>query len=244
MVKKSRKIYLLGSCIIALASLFLVYFLLIVGGVVQVKNEIITITSGSIEATYNGELVKCEEVEVTQGELRPGHTIKASYTGGLINVGYTANTYSYIIQDSEGVDVTNKYTIEKLEGTITVNKRPISLKADNASKVYDGTPLSTNSTNYTWISGDLIEGHNIEVSSHGEQVDAGVGENQLNVEIYDEDGNVMTQNYDIQVIPGALTVNPITIVVSSNSGGITYKKYQELPLSEREKGFMVPYWQH
>ena len=40
MVKKSRKIYFLGSVIIALASLFLLYFLLIVTGVVQVKNEI------------------------------------------------------------------------------------------------------------------------------------------------------------------------------------------------------------
>ena len=95
MVKKSRKIYFLGSAIIALATLFLVYFLLIVTGVVQVKNEIITISSGSIEATYNGEPVKCEEVEVTQGELRKGHTIEAIYTGKVVNVGSAANTYTF-----------------------------------------------------------------------------------------------------------------------------------------------------
>ena len=103
MVKKSRKIYFLGSAIIALASLFLVYFLLIVTGVVQVKNEIITITSGSIEATYNGEPVMCEEVEVTQGELRKGHTIEAIYTGKVVNVGSAANTYTFRILDSENI---------------------------------------------------------------------------------------------------------------------------------------------
>lgn len=229
MVKKSRKIYILGSAIIALASLFLVYFLLISTGVVQVKNEIITITSGSIEATYNGEPVKCESVEVTQGELRKGHTIKAIYTGKVVNVGSAANTYTFKIVDSEGVDVTNKYTIEKLEGTITVNKRPISLRGSNAYKEYDGTPLSTNSKEYTWVSGSLIEGHTIEVSSHGEQTDAGIGENLLDVQIYDANRNVMTQNYDIQVVPGALTVNPIPLVISSGSAN---KRYDGTALTE------------
>ena len=229
MVKKSRKIYILGSAIIALASLFLVYFLLISTGVVQVKNEIITITSGSIEATYNGEPVKCESVEVTQGELRKGHTIEAIYTGKVVNVGSAANTYTFKIVDSEGVDVTNKYTIEKLEGTITVNKRPISLRGSNAYKEYDGTPLSTNSKEYTWVSGSLIEGHTIEVSSHGEQTDAGIGENLLDVQIYDANRNVMTQNYDIQVVPGALTVNPIPLVISSGSAN---KRYDGTALTE------------
>ena len=230
MVKKSRKIYFLGSVIIALASLFLVYFLLIVTGVVQVKNEIITITSGSVEATYSGMPVKCEEVEVTAGELRKGHTIKAIYTGEVVNVGSAANTYTFTILDSEGVDVTNKYTITKLEGTITVNKRPISLRASDASKEYDGTPLVSNSKEYSWVNGSLIAGHTIEVSSYGERTEAGIGENKLDVQIYDEFGNVMTQNYDIQVVSGALTVNPIPIVVSS--GGDS-KRYDGLPLTQK-----------
>ena len=229
MVNKSKKIYILGSCIIALASVFLVYFLLMVSGVVQVKNEIITISSGSIEATYNGLPVRCESVEVTQGELRDGHSIKAYYTGELTNVGSTANTYTFTIVDSLGVDVTDKYNIDKIEGTITVNKRPISLRGSNASKVYDGKPLSTDSTEYTWVSGDLIEGHSIEVSSHGEQVDAGIGENKLDVQVYDSNGNVMTQNYDIQVVPGALTVKPIPLVVSSGSAN---KRYDGSPLTD------------
>lgn len=229
MVKKSRKIYFLGSAIIALATLFLVYFLLIVTGVVQVKNEIITISSGSIEATYNGEPVKCEEVEVTQGELRKGHTIEAIYTGKVVNVGSAANTYTFRIIDSEGVDVTDKYTITKLEGTITVNKRPISLRASDAYKEYDGTPLISNSKEYTWVNGSLIDGHTIEVSSYGERTEAGIGENQLDVQIYDANGNLMTQNYDIQVVPGALTVNPVPIVVSSGSAN---KRYDGSPLTE------------
>ena len=33
-----------------------------------------------------------------------------------------------------------------------------------------------------------------------------IKENQLDVQIYDENGNSMTQNYDVQVVPGALTV--------------------------------------
>lgn len=229
MVKKSKKIYLLGSVIIALASLFLVYFLLIVTGVVQVKNEYITITSGSIEATYNGNPVKCEEVEVTEGELRGGHSIKAIYTGVAVNVGSVLNSYSFTIVDSEGIDVTDKYNVNKLEGTITVNKRPIALRGKSASKEYDGTPLICNSTEYEWVDCNLIDGHYVQVQSYGERTTAGVGENNLYVRVYDSIGNEMTQNYDIQVIPGDLTVTKIPLSIYSSS---VSKRYDGMPLTD------------
>lgn len=233
MVKKSRKIYFLGSAIIALASLFLLYFLLIITGVVQVRNEFITITSGSIEATYDGNPVRCEEVEVVEGELRTGHTIEATFTGELINVGSTANTYTFKIVDSNKVDVTDKYNVNKIEGTITVTKRTISLRAPSDEKDYDGSALSTNKKDYEWINNNLLDGHRIEVSSFGERVEAGIGENQLDVIVFDQYGNEITNNYNIQVVPGALTVNPIPLVVSSGSAS---KRYDGTPLTKS-------YWQ-
>ena len=106
MVKKSRAIYTLGSMIIGLAAIFLVYFLLIVTGVIMVKNESIIISSGSIETTYTGQEITCERVDVISGELSKGHKVKATFYGKLTNVGVTDNSYDYIIVDSQGVDVT------------------------------------------------------------------------------------------------------------------------------------------
>ena len=51
----------------------------------------------------------------------------------------------------------------------------------------------------------------------------------LDVQIYDANRNVMTQNYDIQVVPGALTVNPIPLVISSGSAN---KRYDGTALTE------------
>ena len=64
MVKKSRTIYIMGSIIIGLASIFLVYFILISTGVIMATNEYLIISSGSISAVYNGEEVKCEELQI------------------------------------------------------------------------------------------------------------------------------------------------------------------------------------
>ena len=222
MVKKSRTIYTLGSIIIGLAAIFLVYFLLMVTGVIMVKNENLIITSGSTEAIYNGQEITCEKIEIIDGELSNGHKIVATFSGKLTNVGVTDNSYDYKIVDSQGVDVTSNYIVKKLEGKITVNKRQIKIRATDTTKEYDGKPLTATSAGYSITGGELVEGHKMEVSSSGEITNAGSVDNEIRYTIYDSNGNDVTQNYDVVVTPGKLTVTPMTITVTSADAKKTY----------------------
>ena len=231
MVKKSRSIYIIGSIIIGLASLFLVYFLLMMTGVIMVKNENLIITSGSVEATYNGEEIKCETIKIIDGELAKGHSIEAVFTGSLVNVGVTTNTYYYKIVDSEGVEVTDNYVVKKLEGTITVNKRTINIRATDATKPYDGTPLTSVSAGYQLVSGELVQGHTLEVSPYGEITNVGMTNNELHYTITDSEGNIVTGNYDVVVTPGVLAVTQISIVITSLDAS---KAYDGTPLEKDE----------
>ena len=49
-----------------------------------------------------------------------------------------------VVKDAYGNDVTDQFTVNQVPGTLTIGKRPISftIAADDASKVYDGTPLT------------------------------------------------------------------------------------------------------
>ena len=231
MVKKSRSIYIIGSMIIGLAAIFLVYFLLIMTGVIMVKNENLIISSGSVEAIYNGQEIKCEEIEIIDGQLSKGHKIEAIFTGKLTNVGVTDNAYDYKIVDSQGVNVTDNYIVKKLEGKITVNKRPIKIRATDASKMYDGKPLTASSAGYKILDGNLVEGHKLEVSPYGEITNAGTGFNQLKYTIYDSSGNTVTGNYDVVVEEGILTVTQIPLVITSSDAS---KKFDGTPLIKDE----------
>ena len=43
-------------------------------------------------------------------------------------------------------DVSSNYSITKVNGTLTVNARPIKVKASNQSKTWDGTALNADTT--------------------------------------------------------------------------------------------------
>ena len=219
MVKKSKTVYILGSIIIALTSLFLIYFLLAVTGVIMVQEETLIIASDSIEATYTGEEIKCEEIVVLSGELNKDHKIEATFTGKQVNVGTTNNTYTFKIVDSLGVDVTDKYNVQKEEGSITVTKRPITISPINTSltKTYDGEPLAETVNECIIQSGTLVAGHTISVKPIGSQTDVGNGETRLSYHILDENQVDVTGNYDVSQIPGSLVVTPIKLTIASAS---------------------------
>lgn len=223
MVKKSRSVYVIGSIIIGLAAIFLVYFLLMMTGVIMVKNENLIITSGTIEAIYNGEEIKCEQIEILDGELNKGHKIEAVFTGKLTNVGVTDNSYNYKIVDQEGVDVTENYVVKKLEGKITIHKKQIKITTTSPTKVYDGTPLKPSANGYE-LSKDtpLVEGHKLEVSLSSEITNVGTVNNDAHYTIYDQKGSIVTQNYDVVVTAGALTVTPLSITITSKDASKVY----------------------
>ena len=229
MKKKKRLTYAICSILIGVVSILIVYFLLIVFGVIQTREYKIVLRAIDCEKVYDGTPLICESWELVEGDLFDGHVLDITILGEQTSVGESPSEIVVRIYDENDAEVTKKYDIETINGIIKVNKRPLSLMAGSDTKVYDGEPLTLNS--YDIISGSLVNGNYLNANCDGEITNVGTVANRLNPEIYDIYGNVVTQNYDLTLHEGFLTINPREIVVSTSSSS---KVYDGIELSNGE----------
>ena len=117
------------------------------------------------------------------------------------------------------VEETDNYTGLEATVTYTVSKRAITITADSASKVYDGTALTNNNVSLT--NGTIAYGQSATYSANGSITNVGSTANIPNVEIKSGTTDV-TSNYVVTKINGTLTVTMAdnTVVVLANT--ITY----------------------
>ncbi|MDE6613422.1 MAG: hypothetical protein K2K28_02590, partial [Clostridia bacterium] len=98
------------------------------------------------------------------------------------------------ILDKDGNDVTSSYELNPVQTQINFLPRSITVKADDAQKIYDGTPLTCDT--YSDVDGRLLSGHTLSAVTQGSQTDARVkGVNAIvtgSVKIYDVNGTDVT----------------------------------------------------
>ncbi|QVK18994.1 hypothetical protein KHQ81_04600 [Mycoplasmatota bacterium] len=195
------------------------------GGTDVTSNYDITYEDGSLEVTvrpitikpedatkvYNGTELTSDVAEVTSGSLVNGHTITITTSGSQTNVGTSTNSILTVTIDDGGTDVTSNYDITYEDGSLEVMVRPITIKPEDATKVYDGTELTLDVTEV--ISGSLVNGHMINITTSGSQLNVGTSTNSILTVTIDDGGTDVTSNYDITYEEGSLevTVRPITI---------------------------------
>ena len=87
-----------------------------------IKNPEITIKATDQSKRYDGTaLTANSSCSVTSGSLYSGDKLSCSCSGSQTEVGSSSKTItSIVIKDSEGYDVTYKYDITKVNGTLTV----------------------------------------------------------------------------------------------------------------------------
>ena len=89
-------------------------------GTLTVKPIALTITSGTMERLYNGELLTCHDWNMTVGTLFPGDTISVEFLRSRLEIGKVTNDIRIVIHDAAGNDVTTRYDIEVLLGYLAV----------------------------------------------------------------------------------------------------------------------------
>ncbi|MBQ4108848.1 MAG: hypothetical protein IJC80_05560, partial [Clostridia bacterium] len=186
-----------------------------VDGSLVVTPHAITVQSAGNQKTYDGTPLTAELAEITAGELLEGHTIEYTYTGSQTTAGKGSNTFGVAIKDANGVNVTHNYTVTTVFGELEVFKRPITVATSDESKVYDGTPLTNTELNL--LIGELVAGHTFVPAATGSQTEVGVSENEFDVEIVDQEGNVLSENYEIEKVFGTLEVMARDIVFRSET---------------------------
>ncbi len=202
-------------------------------GMLIVHKRAITVKTPTARLVYNGQYQHatdgCETSASSLNELVEGHVIKVDgIFPSLIDVGTTQNKFAVRIFDGIN-DVTDNYVIDYEYGTLTVIPRPITIKTGDATKVYDGAPLTCNSYKDVAEDGDrgLVGGHKVTyVAVNGTRTEAGVSDNTVDLEkqpiIVDESGKEVTKNYEVSYAYGKLTVTKRPIKITTVSATKVY----------------------
>ncbi|MDE6075563.1 MAG: hypothetical protein K2G26_03920, partial [Clostridia bacterium] len=126
------------------------------------------------------------------------------------------------IINKDGADVTSSYILNPVQTQITFIPRPVTVRADDAQKVYDGSPLSCD----TYSTENLLSGHIITATTQGEQTDARIkGVNSIvegSVKITTADGVDVTHNYSVTTESGTLEVKPRPFKITTGSAEDIY----------------------
>ena len=182
----------------------------------------ITLTAASAEKKYDGK--ELTDAGVTAEGLPEGFTVKATAAGSQTEAGSSANTVNsgYLILNADGENRTSSFSnVKKVDGTLTVNKRKVTLTSASDEKTYDGAALTNGEVA---IGGDgFVDGEGASFKVTGAQREAGSSKNTFTYVL--EDGT-NENNYEITEKEGDLKVtavaDKVTVTVIEHSGSEKY----------------------
>ena len=164
----------------------------------ETEDEIVVTTTGGT-FTYDGQ-PHGATVEVS--ELPEGYTLQTAESDAtatdVTTEAVTADADRLVIVNAAGVDVTAKLKITRVTGEIVVNPATVTVTTPNASKVYDGTPLTAAGT----ITG-LVNGETVSFATTGTITNVGTATNSYSL-VWDQ--TAKETNYKVSENLGTLTV--------------------------------------
>lgn len=201
------------------------YLVTTANGTLTVTAKAVTITAKDASKAYNGSALTEDGFEASALEASDTHTFIVVMTEGstITNVG----TQSNVIATVDGVAVTTgtektvgNYLVTTADGTLEVTAKEVTITAKDASKAYDGSPLTEGGFTTTVLEdGDT---HTFTVAMTEGSTITNVG-NTPN-EIATVDGVTVTTgtqtaigNYFVTTANGTLTVNPASVTLTANS---------------------------
>ena len=177
-------------------------------------------------------VITANDQGMTYGGAMP--TLTASYTG-FVNGDSAANlstaptvisataatanagTYAGTITASGAAD--SNYTIGYAAGTLTINKAPLTVTANNQGMTYGGSMPSLTASYAGFVNGDsaasLTTAPSV-VSGTLASANAGTYTGTLTA------SGAVDGNYTICYLPGRLTINKAPLTVTANNQGMTY----------------------
>lgn len=188
----------------------------------------ITVTANSDTQTYTGTEHSVSGLSGTTFTNDKGVTytvegLSASVSG--TDAGEYTNKVSgtAVVKDAQGNDVTSQFNVKTVDGKLTINKREVTIKPKDVSKVYDGNALVAKD----WVvaEGSFVDGQGIANPKYtGFQTAPGTSESGISEWGYKDGTN--SNNYDIKSAPGTLNVTSRgatqTITVEANSADASY----------------------
>lgn len=121
----------------------------------------VTVTAKSDTATYDGTQHSVSGVDITG--LPEDYSIDYTASASGMDAGtYTASvTGTGKITDADGNDVTSKFTVSTVDGTLTITPKAVTVTLTANSKEYDGTTAATGVLNVI----DTVKGDTVTASA-------------------------------------------------------------------------------
>ena len=127
-----------------------------------------------------------------------------------------------MVKDADGNDVTPQFSVDTRNGTLTIEKRKVTLLSASFTKPYDGKALTNNNAPLVTEEG-WADGEGATYTFTGTQTLAG---DSANAFTYKLNSNTKDSNYNIDKQEGRLIVRDrdqkYAIVVEANSDTVTY----------------------
>ena len=179
----------------------------------------VELTANSDTKTYNGN----------EQTVKPGYTCSeknVTFDNIAEPSGKGTDAGEYPVTFAKGtvgkVDTSKKYIVtEANPGTLTINKRSVTLTSGSGEKVYDGNALTNGEVT---VSGDgFADGEGAAYDVTGSRTDVGESDNTFT---YTLKKGTKADNYDIKTENGTLTVTPVTDKVTVTiTGNTASEKY-------------------
>lgn len=186
----------------------------VVPGTLTIDQRPVTLTSESASKEFDGTALTNEKVTVGGVGFVDGEVSGVEATGSIIKVGSVTNAIAITMNDGFTLD---NYDITEKPGTLTItqNTTGITVTASDASRLYDGTPLTSTAV----TSSGLPAGMMAVITTDGTITNVGqVTNNITSVKILDKDGNDVTDQFmNILEVSGKLIVEPRKVTLTSGS---------------------------
>ena len=186
-------------------------------GTITVTQRPLTVTIDEVAQTYDGMDHTFTDL---YGDLIFGHVfeiVSATTFNGVGNA--LENRVEYIIRSEDGDNVTSNYEITNVFGTVTINKRDITVTMGTDAKIYDGLDFSC--TDFTAV--NVVSGHTFVVLSSTTEVNADVYANVLGEwDVLDAGGVSVKDNYNLTALSGTLTILKRPVTITTGSSEVTY----------------------
>ena len=186
----------------------------------ETYDDPVILTAASASKNYDGTALT--DSSVTASGLPEGFSVEATASGSQTDAGSSANVVdSYVIKNAEGEDKTESFTnVTKVEGTLTVDPKAVTITADSDTKVYDGIALMKES----YTSTSLAEGDSIaSVTITGSQTVVGTSDNVPSAAVIkNATGDDVTESYKITYTNGTLEVTKKALTITAASDTKVY----------------------
>ncbi|MBR6365600.1 MAG: hypothetical protein IKS10_05845 [Lachnospiraceae bacterium] len=228
-MKKHFSMNMIGICGVVIAAVLVLLTLLAATGSFHYRKTELFIRTSSAEKKYDGKPLKSSQWFLVSGEVAKEHKLIVETRGSQTEIGKSENVASIRIEDTSGLDVTNQYEIKTEFGELEVERRKLSFISESAEKIWDGTPLVQHTVRL--YDGSVYGDSTWEAYEFTDPIQVGLYRNTYQIRILDENGEDVSENYEIEREFGDLTIRQGYLLLASGS---TTKEYDGLELTNDE----------